>query len=77
MMYFFLLLLLLLSSTTTFFFFLVTVLLAAKYPLYFPLFMSLGTSNGGSINLRTPMPLRADTMSGRLQNYLKTCISGT
>jgi hypothetical protein len=50
----------------------VTMLLVAKYPLDFPLFMSLGTANGGFLNLRTPMPLRADTMSGRLQGYLKT-----
>jgi hypothetical protein len=50
----------------------VTMLLAAKHPLDFPLFMLLGTANVGFLNLRTPMPLRADTMSGRLQGYLQT-----
>jgi hypothetical protein len=49
----------------------VTMLVAAGYPQGYPLFMTSGSSDGACLDCLSPRPLRADTLSGRLQGYLK------
>lgn len=50
----------------------VTLLVNFGYPKDFPLFMALGSPSVLNLDCTVPRPLRADTMSGRLQLYLKT-----
>jgi hypothetical protein len=47
------------------------MLVAAGYPQGYPLVMTLGSSDGACLDCLSPRPLRADTLSGRLQGYLK------